>query len=136
AAPAVLSTPLADGVAVAQMGNLPATRAGLLDGPCIVVSAHADEIGAMVAGVEPDGFLRLVALGNVQPRLLEGRAVWVNGHPGVIGARSGHLTPASEQSRGTALADLYVDLGVDDAEAVAVLRRRGAHPVVTPSPPP
>src|SRR5262249_17864831 len=99
-------------------------------GPHIVVSAHADEIGAMVASIEVDGFLRLVALGDVQPRLLEGRAVWVNGHHGVIGARSGHLTPVSEHGRGLALADLYVDLGVDDAGAVAALGVRVGDPVV------
>src|SRR5262249_8901027 len=125
-----LFTPLTDSIAVDPMGNLTATCKSPLGGPHIVVSAHADEIGAMVASIDPDGFLRLVALGLVQPRLLEGRAVWVNGHPGVIGARSGHLTPTSEQGRGLALADLYVDLGVDDAEAVAALGVRVGDPVV------
>jgi putative aminopeptidase FrvX len=41
--------------------------------------------------------------------------VWVGGKTGVIGARSGHLTPRSEQGQGLAFADLYVDLGVDSA---------------------
>lgn len=121
---------LSDGVAVDHMGNLTATRAGPLDGPHIVVSTHADEIGMMVASIEPDGFLRLAALGLVQQRLLEGRAVWVNGHPGVIGARSGHLTPPSEQGHSLALGDLYVDLGVDDAAAVTALGVRIGDPVV------
>ncbi len=92
-----LFTPLADTVSVDHMGNLTATREGGPRLPHIVVSAHADEIGAMVASIEPDGFLRLFALGGVQPRLLEGRAVWVAGYPGVIGARSGHLTSVAEQ---------------------------------------
>ena len=87
-----LFTPLVDSVSVDHMGNLLATREGTNGSPHIVVSAHADEIGAMVASIEPEGFLRLIPLGGVQPRLLEGRAVWVSGHAGVIGARSGHLT--------------------------------------------
>ena len=84
----------------------------------------------MVASIEPDGFLRLLPLGGVQARLLEGRAVWVNGQPGVIGARSGHLTPASEQGRGVAMSDLYVDLGVDSAAEVEQLGVRVGDPVV------
>lgn len=125
-----LFRPLTDRVEIDHMGNLTATRVGPPDAPHLVVSAHADEIGAAVASIEPDGFLRLAPLGGVQPRLLEGRAVWVVGYPGVIGARSGHLTARDEQGKGTALADLYVDLGLDDAAGVAALGVRIGDPVV------
>jgi putative aminopeptidase FrvX len=125
-----LFTPLVDEVSVDHMGNLTAVRAGVASGPHIVVSAHADEIGAMVANIEPDGFLRLFPLGGVQPRLLEGRAVWVAGHPGVIGARSGHLTSQAEQRQGVAITDLYVDLGVDSAAEVEALGVQIGDPVV------
>jgi hypothetical protein len=103
-----LFTPLVDAVAVDHMGNLTATREGPQGAPHVVISAHADEIGAIVTSIEPEGFLRLAPLGGVQSRLLEGRAVWVGGHPGVIGARSGHLTPQGEQGRGVSIVDLYV----------------------------
>jgi putative aminopeptidase FrvX len=125
-----LFAPLVDTFEVDQMGNLTATREGAQGSPHIVVSAHADEIGAMVASVEPGGFLRLLPIGGVQPRLLEGRAVWVGGRPGVIGARSGHLTPESQHGQGISMADLYVDLGVDDATEVAALGVRIGDPVV------
>ncbi len=125
-----LFTPLVDSVTVDHMGNLTATREGLQGGPHVVVSAHADEIGAMVASIEPEGFLRLLPLGGVQPRLLEGRAVWVGGQAGVIGARSGHLTPGSEHGHGSSMADLYVDLGVDSAAEVEALGVRVGDPIV------
>ena len=125
-----LFAPLVDSVSVDHMGNLIATREGPEGSPHIVVSAHADEIGAMVASVEPEGFLRLLPLGGVQPRLLEGRAVWVGGQAGVIGARSGHLTPGSEQGLGASLTDLYVDLGVDSAAEVEALGVHVGAPVV------
>ena len=124
-----LFAPLADAVSVDHMGNLSATREGPPDAPHIVVSAHADEIGVLVASVEPDGFLRLLPVGGVQARLLEGRAVWVGGQPGVIGARSGHLAPRSEHGQGLSLADLYVDLGVDSAAEVEELGVRVGDPV-------
>jgi putative aminopeptidase FrvX len=83
--------PLVDVVSVDPMGNLSATREGLPWTPHVVVSAHADEIGALVASIEPDGFLRLHPTGGVQPRLLEGSAVWVGGRSGVIGASDSPL---------------------------------------------
>src|SRR6266571_6269074 len=112
------------------MGNLTSTREGPQGGPHVVVSAHADEIGAIVASIELEGFLRLLPLGGVQPRLLEGRAVWVGGQAGGIGARSGHLTPASEHGQGISISDLYVDLGVDSAAEVEALGVRVGDPVV------
>jgi putative aminopeptidase FrvX len=112
------------------MGNLTAMREGPANAPHIVVSAHADEIGAIVASIEPEGFLCLAPLGGVQPRLLEGRAVWVGGHNGVIGARSGHLTPRTEHGQGTSMSDLYVDLGTDSAAEVEALGVRIGDPVV------
>lgn len=125
-----LFAPLVDTIAVDHMGNLTATREGPSGAPHIVISSHADEIGAMVASIEPEGFLQLAPLGGVQPRLLEGRAVWVSGHNGVIGARSGHLTPRTEHSQGTSMSDLYVDLGVDSAAEVEALGVRIGDPVV------
>ncbi len=74
--------------------------------------------------------MRLLSIGGVQPRLLEGRAVWVGGRSGVIGARSGHLTPRSEHGQGLSLDDLYVDLGVDSAAQVEALGVRVGDPVV------
>ena len=123
-------TPLVDEIHIDHMGNLTATRNGPPDGPHIVVSAHADEIGAMVASIESDGFLRLLPLGGVQSRLLEGRAVWVGGQPGVIGARSGHLTATSKYGQSTSMEELYVDLGVDSAAEVEALGVHIGDPVV------
>ena len=125
-----LFTPLVDELSVDHMGNLTATRQGGAGQPYIVVSAHADEIGAVVAKIEPEGFLRLGRLGGVQPRLLEGRAVWVNGHPGVIGARSAHLREQLAHSGETILEELFVDLGVDSASEVADLGICIGDPVV------
>ena len=125
-----LCAPLADAVTVDHMGNLTATRDGPGDAPHVVVSAHSDEIGALVADVEPDGFLRLSLVGGAQPRLLEGRAVVVGDHPGVIGARSGHLQPRGVAVPAARVEDLYADLGVDSAAEVAALGVQIGDPVV------
>ena len=124
-----LFTPLVDGVAVDHMGNLTAWREGPPEAPHLVVSAHADEIGMLVAEVEPEGFLRLAPVGGVQARLLEGRPVMIGGHAGVIGARAGHLLPSGPTPAAT-FRDLYADLGVDSAAEVAALGVTIGDPVV------
>lgn len=125
-----LFAPLVDGSSVDHMGNLTAWREGPPGAPHVVVSAHSDEIGAVVAVVEPDGFLRLGPLGGVQARLLEGRAVDVAGRPGVIGARAGHLLPRGGPVPSATFHDLYVDLGVDSAAEVEALGVGVGDPVV------
>ncbi len=125
-----LFAPLADAVAVDQTGNLMATRGGPEGAPHVVVSAHSDEIGALVAAIEPDGFLRLSLVGGAQPRLLEGRAVAVGDHPGVIGARSGHLQPRGAAVPAASVEDLYADLGVDSAAEVEAMGVGIGDPVV------
>lgn len=125
-----LFAPLADAVDVDHMGNLFAMRGGPEDAPHVVVSAHSDEIGALVTDVEPDGFLRLSLVGGAQPRLLEGRAVAIGGQPGVIGARSGHLQPRGGAVPAATVEDLYADLGVDSAAEVEALGVGIGDPVV------
>jgi len=125
-----LFAPLTDAVDVDHMGNLTATRYGPKEGPHVVVSAHSDEIGALVANIEPDGFLRLALVGGAQPRLLEGRGVVVSARPGVIGARSGHLQPRGVAVPAATVEDLYADLGVDSAAEVAALGIGIGDPVV------
>src|SRR5258708_26952262 len=125
--------PHVDTVTIDPLGNLIATRAGPPEAPHLVVSAHADEIGLVIASVEPDGFLRLEDFTGVQPRLLEGRHVRVGiapGIPGVIGARSAHGLSRDEWGRGARLDELYIDLGVETAADVAALGVRVGDPIV------
>jgi putative aminopeptidase len=127
---------LTDEVTIDRFGNLIATRQGPAGAPHIVIAAHADEIGLIVASIEPDGFLRVADFTGVQPRLLEGRQVRVGVAPGiggVIGARSAHLLTSEQWGRGASLADLYVDVGVSDAASVATLGVRVGDPVVVVS---
>jgi endoglucanase len=113
--------PYADEVQVDSFGNLYAIRHGAGGGPRLMISAHSDEIGGIVKSVLPGGFLKIDRLGGVLDSLALGRKVWVNGHLGVVGAKSGHLQSPAERTRVQPMDDLYVDVGVDSAEAVAAL---------------
>lgn len=90
-------------------------RAGLL------WAAHMDEIGLVVTAIEDDGFLRVGAVGGVDPRTLLGQEVVVHGRPdplpGVVGSKPPHLTTAEETRRVPRVSDLFIDVGLSAEEA-------------------
>jgi len=125
---------LADHVEVDSLGNLMATRDGPAQGRHLMISAHSDEIGAIVKSIDPQGFLRFDRLGGVLPSMLVGRRVRVKGHLGVIGVKSGHLQTREEQNKVLPPDELYIDVGVDSAEEVAALGISVGDPIAYYSP--
>jgi len=120
---------LADQVEVDRYGNVTALKRGRHDRPRLMLSAHLDEIGFIVKGVEPSGFLRFDRLGGTADALLLSRRVWVNGHFGLIGSKAGHLQSGAEQARAVSATDLYIDVGAASAAEVADLGIRVGDPV-------
>jgi endoglucanase len=121
--------PLADSVTVDRYGNVTAVRAGRHEHPRLMISAHLDEIGFIIKGIEPNGFLRFDRLGGTADALVLCRRVSVNGHFGVVGAKAGHLQSADEQARRPDVYDMYIDVGADSAEGVAQMGIRVGDPV-------
>ena len=120
---------LADHVEVDRYGNVTAWKRGRHDRPRLMLSAHLDEIGFIVKGIEPSGFIRFDRLGGTADALLLSRRVWVNGHFGVIGAKAGHLQSGTEQARPISAGDLYIDVGATSAADVARLGIQVGDPV-------
>jgi endoglucanase len=86
-----------------------------------MVAAHSDEIGGLVAAIDPGGWLRLQTVGGVSESMLIGRKVRVRGVRGVVGVRPGHLQSKAERRTAPELEQLYVDLGYDSADEVSAL---------------
>jgi putative aminopeptidase len=110
-----------DSIAIDSFGNLIATKAGLTGAPSLMIAAHSDEIGGVVKSIELSGMIRFERLGGVNEILLVGRAVRINGHRGVVGAKSGHLMSPEERRTVPRLRDLYIDMGFDTAKDVTAL---------------
>src|SRR5262245_61614255 len=89
----------ADRVDVDRYGNVTAIKRGRHDRPRLMLSAHLDEIGFIVKGIESSGFLRFDRLGGTADALLLSRRVSVSGHFGLIGSKAGHLQSGAEQAR-------------------------------------
>jgi putative aminopeptidase len=120
---------LADRVEVDRYGNVTATKDGRQSHPRLMLSAHLDEIGFIVKGIEPEGFLRFDRLGGFGDVFLPSRRVSVNGHFGVIGGRPGHLQSADAGPRLPTVTDLYIDVGASSAEEVAAMGIHVGDPV-------
>lgn len=126
--------PLADSVRVDPMGNLYATLQGRGQAPHLMLEAHADEIGALVKSIDPQGFLRLQPQGGVSPAMLIGRRVRVRGHRGVVGVKSVHLQTPEERQRTPSFEALYVDIGARSDAEVRQLGIQIGDPIAYDSP--
>ncbi len=121
----------ADEVRTDKMGNLILFRRGAADdGPRrrVMLAAHMDEIGLMVAGVD-QGFLRVAAVGGMDPRVLTAQPVTVHGTlggprdlPGVIASVPPHLLRGQKRDQVVPLDKLLVDVGLPPDEVAQRVR--------------
>jgi putative aminopeptidase FrvX len=114
---------LADEVTVDPMGNVIAwKRSGQEGAAKVMLSAHMDEIGAMVTHVDDDGFLRFTKIGGLFINTLPGnRVVFADGTVGVIGTEDEVRTtqaPKMEQM----FIDVGGDHGIEVGDAAGFLR--------------
>lgn len=116
-----LFEPIAQEVTIDSFGNLYATIHTGDDLPTLMISAHSDEIGALVKSIEPGGMIRFERVGGLIETLAIGRHVRIRGHRGVIGVKAGHIQTPDERGRAPAMRELYVDMGFDTAEEVEAL---------------
>ncbi len=86
-----------------------------VEGPVVMASAHLDELGLIVRGVDPDGMLRVHRLGGIPERVLPGVRLLVHTRsgdlPAVVGLKSHHLTPPEDKYVARPATELYLDIG-------------------------
>jgi endoglucanase len=98
------------------MGNLIGHLPG--QGPRVVLIAHMDEIGFLVTKIEAEGFIRVMPVGGVDPRIFGAQRVVVHGRhdlTGVVGSVPPHLlkkTDGPAPREAVAIEESYIDLGL------------------------
>ncbi len=93
------------------MGNLIAVKEGRPGGKRIMVSAHMDHIGFIVADIEKEGFLRVMPLGGINLKVSLARQVaFLNGVQGVLVSQP---VPEGETQ---AMKHLFIDIGAESRE--------------------
>jgi endoglucanase len=109
--------PFTDELRVNPIGSLQGLVRGSLPEPrpSLMLAAHMDAIGLMVAGLS-DGFLRGIHIGGLDSRVLPGQLVTVYGRtdlPGVIVMPPAHLLPEGKGNGPVSLEYLLVDVGLE-----------------------
>jgi len=105
---------------VDTMGNLIAVKKGTGAVPLrVMVDAHMDEVGLMVAGYASDGTLKFEAVGGFDDRALLGKVVQVGPKKlsGVIGGRPIHLSTAAQRNSIVKRDTMRIDIGAKNKEA-------------------
>jgi len=118
--------PLTDEIHVSRLGSLHALRKGRAPEPrpSLLLTGHMDAIGLMVTSLV-DGFIRLVEVGGVDPRVLPGQLVTVHGRkdiPGVIVQPPSYLLPSEVRGVAVPLKYLLVDVGLEPAQVERLVR--------------
>ena len=66
----------------------------------VMITAHMDEAGFILTGIREDGLLRFANVGEIDSRVVLGKAVRIDGEViGVIGTKPIHLQTREEQDR-------------------------------------
>lgn len=116
--------PLTNTIDIDRVGNVMATKSGTKTvqshnkRPSLLLAAHADELGLMVAeivGHQDQGFLRLTELGGVDWRQLFGQIVVIHGRkplPAVLGGLPDHMLPEKDRNQAYNNETLVADPGL------------------------
>ncbi len=84
----------------------------------VMLAAHMDEVGLMVASIEKSGHLKFRPVGGIDSRVLVSKRVRVgnDGIPGVIGSKAIHLQKPGERQKPFEVDQLYIDIGARNKE--------------------
>ncbi len=97
-------------------------------GPKVALIAHMDEVGFLVSKIEKQGFIRVMPVGGIDPRIFGAQKVLVHGRkdlPGIVGSVPPHLMPKKDDKAGRAalpIEESFIDLGLPADEVAALVR--------------
>lgn len=78
----------------------------------IMLTAHSDEISAIVCDINESGFVRIKSVGGIDRRVLLSSEATVNGLNGIFCCMPPHLMKPGEASKVPDFTDLYLDFGM------------------------
>lgn len=109
--------PFVDEFRTSKLGSLYAYKRGEgTNPPGVLITAHMDSIGLMVAGLFGQ-FIRITAVGGVDPRVLPGQLVHIHGKRTVVG-----VVTKRHQTSDMDLAHFLVDTGINKDKLREIIR--------------
>ncbi len=107
--------PYADQITVDNIGNLIALKKGSSDKK-VMLSAHMDEVGLIVSGINDKGYIKFKTVGGIDTRVIISKKVVIgeNKVKGIIGMKAIHLQKPSERDSVPEIKNLFIDIGAKD----------------------
>ncbi|MFY9422430.1 MAG: M42 family metallopeptidase [Bacilli bacterium] len=109
----------ADEIVQDRLGSIFGIKKG--EGPVIMIAGHMDEVGAMVTGIQENGFIKMVPIGSVSPEVMVSQNVQIaiseeKAIRGIVGAIPPHMNRGSKEAKKLEFDDLLLDVGADSKE--------------------
>ncbi|UYP00298.1 M42 family metallopeptidase [Oceanotoga sp. DSM 15011] len=104
-----------DDIKIDKLGNLIAIKKGQSD-KTILFDGHMDEIGLVVTHITETGFLKVDAVGGVNPTILLGTRLQFNGVTGVAGVEGETLKELRENNTSLSMDSIFIDIGASNRE--------------------
>lgn len=83
----------------------------------LMISAHMDEVGLIITGINADGTLNFASVGGVDADAVIGRQVTLeNGMNGAVGSKAVHNMTEDERKAAPKFDSLYIDIGAADKD--------------------
>jgi endoglucanase len=80
-----------------------------------MISAHRDEVGFIIKGIDDDGYVKFETVGGIDDSVLCGRNVILGNEEkqikGVIASKAIHHQKADERKKPTSVENMYIDIG-------------------------
>ncbi len=96
-------------------------RCGRADASMIMLDAHYDEVGMIVRGITDEGFLRVIAVGGLDTRILLAGEVIIYADRelyGVVSVKAVHLQQGDEGSKLPEVTELLIDTGMSREQLI------------------
>ncbi|HEU4334594.1 MAG TPA: M42 family metallopeptidase [Candidatus Eisenbacteria bacterium] len=97
------------------LGSIVCKKRGSADEPRVMVAGHMDEVGFMVKGVTPEGFIKFLPMGGWWGHVLLAQRVRIRTRKGdvvgVVGSKPPHELKDDERKKVLDLADMFIDVG-------------------------
>ena len=123
-----------DEISYDNLGSIIAEQKGSSTQPKIMIAGHIDEVGFMVAKVEPAGYLRLHPVGGWWAHVLLSQRLAVTTskgkrYVGIVGSTAPHILAPEQRGKVMDMKQLYVDIGCKSKEEVEKLGIRPGDPI-------
>lgn len=108
----------ADEITVDTIGNLIALKKGNSD-KRVMLSAHMDEVGFIVSGIDDKGYIKFQTVGGIDTRVIISKKVTIGKDKikGIIGMKAIHLQKRSERDSVPEVKDIFIDIGAKDKKS-------------------